>query len=127
MAIRSHHVDLVHLLLQHPNIQPGLASGRGWTPLMYACQFKNLGIVLISHEKTIPPNFIYEAGQSELHIAVATGNVDIVQLLLPHPNIQPGLKDVNGCTPLMIAHSNQNSEIAKLLLEHSYYTGQSTQ
>ncbi|KAJ7580023.1 hypothetical protein C8J56DRAFT_274507 [Mycena floridula] len=105
MAVRSQHVGLVRLLIQHPNLQPGLADEDGWTPLMHACYSEHLEIpkLLVSHEKSIPPNFFYKDGWSELHMAVGIGNVNIVQLLLQHPNIQPGLADRDGWTPLMHA------------------------
>ncbi|KAJ7580026.1 ankyrin repeat-containing domain protein, partial [Mycena floridula] len=95
------------LLLQHPNIQPGLADKNGWTPLMCAYYYEHLEMakLLISHEKSIPLNFVYKDGQSELHIAVCSQNVALVHLLLQHSNIQPGLADKDGWTRLMHACS----------------------
>ncbi|KAJ7580035.1 ankyrin repeat-containing domain protein [Mycena floridula] len=94
---------------------------------MHACFSEHLEIaqLLISHANSIPPNFIYKGGLSELRIAVHCNNVDLVRLLIQQPNIQPGLKDRNGRTPLMNARSHKKAKIAKLLLGHSYYTGQS--
>ncbi|KAJ7575477.1 ankyrin repeat-containing domain protein, partial [Mycena floridula] len=118
LVVLHQNVDLVCLLLQHPNIQPGLAGEDGWTPLMHACCLNNLEIakLLISHEKSIPPNFVYKNRWSELCLAIDNQNVELLHLLLQHPNIQPGLEDVDRWTPLMYPHSHRNFEIAELLL-----------
>ncbi|KAJ7577173.1 ankyrin repeat-containing domain protein, partial [Mycena floridula] len=119
MAALNNNVDIVQLLLQHPNIQPGLVDEIGWTPLMHACNWNNVEMVklLISHEQSIPPNFNYKNGTSELHLA---RNADITRLLFQHPHMQPaiGLADKSGWTPLMHACNQNNVETVKLLISH---------
>lgn len=56
-------------------------------------------------------------GQSALHLAVAAGNLDIANVLLPHAN--PNAVNQFGRTPLMIAAEDGNADLVKLLCQRT--------
>lgn len=55
-----------------------------------------------------------------LHLACRRGNLEAAEILLSHPDIDPGIKDEHGDTPLHEAclHGN-DSIVEKLLLNNS--------
>lgn len=56
-----------------------------------------------------------DSGHTALHIASKLGSKDVAKILLQH-KASVMVKDVNGCTPLYLAASSGNYEIAKLII-----------
>jgi len=52
-----------------------------------------------------------------LHAASNHGHVEVVKLLLAHPNIDVNLKSAGGQTPLSFAGRNGHASVVKLLLK----------
>jgi ankyrin repeat protein len=91
LAAMNSNVNIVKLLLEHPNIDVNIRDVDGWTVLMRVCKYNTYS------------------------------NIEIVKLLLKHPNIDVNIQDVDGWTALIVAVDNNiqsNIEIIKLLLEH---------
>jgi len=61
-------------------------------------------------------DFKYDGKErSVLHIAAINNHISIVKSIIPHfPNIN--MIDIEGATPLMLALSFKNADIAKMLL-----------
>ena len=55
------------------------------------------------------------SGQTALHLAAKLGFKDTAKLLLQHKALVT-VKDSNECTPLYLAASSGNYEIAKLII-----------
>lgn len=55
------------------------------------------------------------SGRTALHLAAKFGFKDVARILLQHKTLVT-TKDVNGCTPLYLAASSGNYEIAKLII-----------
>jgi len=92
------------------------SSGELGTPLQRAFQggFVNIAAFLIRHGADINKT---ERGSSLLDTAVRFGSLETVKFLLD-AGAKPNERDNYGVTPLMYAASGNNSEAAKLLLEH---------
>ena len=56
-----------------------------------------------------------DSGHTALHIASKLGSKDVAKVLLQH-KASVMIKDINGCTPLYLAASSGNYEIAKLII-----------
>ena len=56
-----------------------------------------------------------DSGQTALHIAAKLGFKDVAKVLLQHKALVT-VGDSNGCTPLYLAASSGNYEIAKLII-----------
>lgn len=63
-------------------------------------------------------------GDTPLHIAVNTNNVNMVQLLLAHPNTNKHATNNMGANPLHHAAWNGNRDIVKLLINDANYINQ---
>ena len=56
-----------------------------------------------------------DSRQTALHIAAKLGFKDVAKILLQHKALVT-VKDSSGCTPLYLAASSGNYEIAKLII-----------
>ena len=54
-------------------------------------------------------------GTTALHLAAKLGYKDIVRVLLQH-KASVNVADSNGCTPLYLAASNGNYEVARMII-----------
>ena len=111
------HIDVVNLLLQHPNLKINQQTKRGNTALHIASYNGHTEIAksLLNHSD-IDVNIKNNDGNTPLHKASKNGKTDIVKLLLAHPSINESVntKNDDGKTPLDIA---KNDEIRTLLKE----------
>merc|ERR1712228_988202 len=57
-----------------------------------------------------------QRGHTPLWISALRGHVEVVRVLLSHPNIDIDYKDLSGVTALWAACQNNNSEVVELLL-----------
>jgi len=60
-------------------------------------------------------------GWSALHLASATGNQDLVTIVLAHPVINVNVETTQGDTPFMLACLNGHTATARLLLKDSRF------
>ena len=90
----------------------------GQTPLSYACESGNLEVVdCLFSCQGLDPNVAakYWQDYSPLHIAVISGDEDMVRYLALKENVDYGAKDVDGSTPLDKAIREGHSEIITIL------------
>jgi uncharacterized protein len=114
-AAKQSDVALMRVLLDH-RADPGLATKRGTTALMFAANrgggFRGVGAraseddsvnaVALCLERGAPVNAVDDSGQSALHLAAASGPESMVKLLADN-GADLFLKDQRGRTPLDVA------------------------
>lgn len=90
---------------------------RGFTPLHFAAANRNYKAALALIEKGHATVNLqdFDQGHSPLHLAVAKGDVQMVQLLLDC-GAPVNQEDVDGVTPLHLAAANGFTNVAALLL-----------
>jgi ankyrin repeat protein len=120
-ACRLRNIEIVKLLLEHPNIDVNIKDEHGDTPLFIACDYNRIEIVklLLSHpdiDVNVNSGDYYES--NPLGRACSYNRIEIVKLLLGHPSIDVNIQNKLGNTPLHEACESNNIEIVKLLLQH---------
>jgi ankyrin repeat protein len=94
------------------------ADKEGMTPLHHAAQLGQKGCVEFLIKKNAIVNRGSKREQTPLHLAVKGGHIEIVALLLKHKaDVNPASSFFGG-TPLQIANSHEEPEIADLLRRH---------
>lgn len=93
------------------------SSINGRTALHWACENMHITVVRLLLDKNADVNKCDNKLTTALHIVVARGTVNIVQLMLAHSNkANPNLCDNNGETVLHLACRHLHTEIVVLLL-----------
>jgi ankyrin repeat protein len=93
----------------------GVRDAYGWTPLMRAVDRKRIDFVRLLLQKPGADLAIrQEDDATVLHIAAASGDLDIVRLLVAH-GADRSARDRNGNTAAEIARSADHTEIAEYL------------
>ena len=110
LASENGHSSVVTLLLAK-NVNVGVKDTNGWTPLRWAALNGHATIVKLLLEKVD-----VDAKHKLLLWAASQGDAIIVKLLLAK-NVDAGVKDTNGRTPLWWAALNGHATIVELLLE----------
>ena len=132
-ACRKGHFDIVRHLLSLAASQQ-LVSARGRTALFEAilghhgasyrlkassnhCKVVNL--LVCEFPENLKINFIHnqEFDRTALMLAARLGDVDLVKILLQHPEIDVNLQDLNGMTALYLAAREDHYEVTQLLLD----------
>ena len=123
IAVANINLPLVKYFVGSRQIDPLCLDGIAVTPLHYACMTGNLEIVkyLIDEaqmhqpiETVINIKFI-QSGDSLVHCAASSGNLDVVKLLTETCNAIPYTPNLLGDTPLHAAASRGYTEIVKFL------------
>lgn len=96
---------------------PSLRFSEGKTPLHYAVEQEEVGIVKYLIERKASVHSKNINGTTALHTAVKKGNVEIVKLLL-EAGADPNSQDSLGNTALLINPEKSQGEIIDLLLEY---------
>lgn len=120
--------DIVDLFLSHEDIEVNSQNNVLNTPLHAAAGARHAGVVrrLLSHSK-INCNIVNEAGETALHFACKkkpmsgwedkTHAPDVVRLLAEHPDVEIGVRDAEGKTPLDHAEESGFEESVRVLRE----------
>lgn len=112
LAMRYDAMKVARLLLEQPRLRVDQAAPNGNTALMMAAYQKNMPAVLALLEKGAQIN---RPGWTALHYAAASGDLDIMKLLLErHAYIDA--ESPTGMTPLMLAAREGMEDAVKLLL-----------
>ena len=77
---------------------------------------------LLANLKTEEILNLNEHGYTPFQIACASGNEEIVKIILDHPDIKSmdlNAVDENGCTAFQLACELENNEVVQLLLDHT--------
>jgi ankyrin repeat protein len=116
-AIRNRNcsVDVIRNLLDPDNID---IKEEGQTPLLLSIEKGRLDIAKLLIENGANTNVVTEAQESLLHIAVFKGYQEIVEFLINQNENLINLKMAGGFTPLHLAVLQNQSNIARILLQH---------
>jgi ankyrin repeat protein len=113
VALRYEAAAAIRLLLEHPGLKLEEQAANGNTALMMAAYQKNKPAVQALLAKGAQVN---RPGWTALHYAAASGDLDIIRLLLErHAYIDA--ESPTGTTPLMLAAREGQEDAVKLLLE----------
>ncbi|WP_426335842.1 ankyrin repeat domain-containing protein [Pseudoduganella sp. R-31] len=113
IAMRNDAMRVARLLLAQPGLRIDEQSPNGNTALMMAALQKNKPAVLAILERGAQVN---RPGWTALHYAAASGDLDIMKLLLErHAYIDAA--SPTGTTPLMLAAREGQEDAVKLLLD----------
>eukprot|EP00981_Chlorochromonas_danica_P001655 scaffold367_cov274-Ochromonas_danica.AAC.4 len=119
IAATLDHVEIVRLLLLHPQIEVNAVDDKGPTVLRISVIYNRVEIVrlLLLHPK-IAVNDIDNMGVTVLHISAVKNFPEIMRLLLLHAKIDVNAADGMGVTALHISAALGHVEIVRLLLLH---------
>lgn len=143
MAVTSpgHYVEMVEALMC-PELDPNLARGDGDTPLTLAAKHDarvGVGAYFLLRTTMVPlthkdPNnkdrnnnpvkpmsmarltAIFNESLEMADLFATKHIVNVVHILLSHPNIEPGKPDAEGLSPVILAFRHKNMDIAAVLL-----------
>ena len=104
------------LLLRNPDLA-GQKNKYGMSPLMYAVLRGSQESTKVLLEKGANPNQIHEHGSTPLMVSVLEEQIEILPLLLAHPQILLDRQDLHGATALMYACRQGRINLMTLLLE----------
>lgn len=122
-ACNSRYPEAVELLLSHREIDVNQADNDGITPLISLCQYTNFDKrsdrdraleSLLKCEK-LNVNKTNLNGQTALHVACDSRDINTVRALLAHPDIRTDIPDKNGKTALQISAEANSIEILAAL------------
>ena len=129
LAMEKDNISIFKLLLSYPDIDVNIKCGYGEYKVniihktkYYDIEFLKQLLTSPNSKNIIDVNSLDEDSMGMLHKACVSGNLEIVKLLLEHPNIDVNLKNFSGNTPLHItieySYSDADTDILKLLLAH---------
>jgi ankyrin repeat protein len=113
LALREDSAKVFDVLLNAPAVNLEARANNGDTALMIAAYKGNVGAVKALIAKEVEVN---QTGWTALHYAAASGNNEIVQILLDE-SAYIDAESPNGTTPLMMAARNGHILTVKLLLD----------
>ena len=118
IAIQKSSVSLVKLLLEK-GADPNHCDISEKSPLFTACEQENMEIIsLLIYDGKVDPNFgCMPVEKQPLWVACIKGHLDIALFLLEH-KANPDLIDGEDHHLLFKAHSNEQHEIVRLMLEY---------
>ncbi|KAJ7576452.1 ankyrin repeat-containing domain protein [Mycena floridula] len=125
-AAESSYTQIADLLCWRADVNPNSYDNDGKPPLYYAIHYNHVETVRILLR--LPnidlgpfqpsPRQVWEDLDSPLKVAAQLGDVDIVDCLLKHPDVDPNWKG-HGKTPLAYAIMRGHLEVVNLFLQHS--------
>jgi ankyrin repeat protein len=118
VAISSNHVKIAKFFASLPNIEANSRDSFHFTPLAWAVMLSRGRILksmltIDSIDVNAPVN---SSSITPLIFAVDQGNEKIVKILLSHPGINLGAKNLRGDTALTLALRRQHVKIAQMLV-----------
>jgi ankyrin repeat protein len=120
-ACREGHVSIVEQLLARHDVNFNARGNFRSTPLIVACIHNQVEIVNLLLAKRgdlgLAINIVDNSGDNALVSAAFYGYIDIVKLLLDHPDVNPNVVGVYG-TALMNGSRGRSPGVVKLLLDH---------
>jgi ankyrin repeat protein len=117
LAARAGHRDLL-AFFHSKGLSVDESDKNKMTPLHHAAEFGQKSCVEFLIEKKANVNGGAKGEQTPLHLAVKGGHIEVVALLLRHKaNVSPEGSLFVG-TPLQIANTHEEPEIAELLKKH---------
>ena len=121
LGVCEGHDSIVSLLLLHPETDPNLAESHGESPV-YCAALKNHARIMrmLCTDTRVDVNRRTRLdGSTALCVAAELGLVEIVNILMTHPCLNPNAGKFDGWTPLHIASERGHESIVDALLAHS--------
>jgi ankyrin repeat protein len=115
-ASKYGHIHVVKVLLEARTTNLNLKDREGWTPLMWAINYRHNGIVKLLLEHKADVNTRDKTGMTPLHFATRYGQFEIAKLILQTGCADVNLPDLAGWTPLHQAARWKQDDIAQLIL-----------
>ena len=121
LAVFRNNQQLVELLLAR-NIDIDSRNDLGDTALSIAIQSSKVDLVklILNHKKCNESmvNMKNLNGKSPLHITCASGNVQLLEILLDNEFVNIDIQDKDGLTPLHILIEQDNIALVKVFIEY---------
>ncbi|KAJ7598909.1 ankyrin repeat-containing domain protein [Mycena floridula] len=126
-AAERGHLEVVRLLLARNSRGVDHQNQHGWTPLSMAAwnghesivklllQSNNVNIDAVNHYHRTALSY---SAMNAISYASRYGRVEVVELLLQSPDIQPDIADDDGFTPLIYSARGGHELVSRRLLEH---------
>ncbi|EAY08546.1 hypothetical protein TVAG_487730 [Trichomonas vaginalis G3] len=120
-SVKNCNSRVTKILLECDRVDLNAKDDNGYTALLYACRNASLYDVklLMSKGEKINPNLKSKKGDFPLKFAVISGNEEIIDKLLEHPNIDVNNRDDEGCTALFHAARLSKSSTILQIMEQS--------
>lgn len=121
-AIKLGYTNMVEAILDIEGVNVNIQSKKlgNKTPSMLAALWQReeaLNLLFSKHEKKIDINLQDELGATALTIAVKSGNLKNVGIILLHPDVDINIADKGGNTALIIAAMNGHARIVRTLIQ----------
>ena len=118
-AVNNDRVDVLRVLLAHPECDPNRVVQGGWTPLAAAAADNQAEAVQALTEcPRVDVNHPNDRGETPLGMAAKAGHTEVVRALLTRDDCDVNLPNKKGYAPLHLAAMRGRTEEAKLLVEH---------
>ena len=121
-ASRHGHVEVVKLLLAHPNINVNLKDKDGQTPFSRACQFRKVSVVqLMLNDPRVDLTLSDNSGRTPLWWASFNGHDEVIEWLIASGRDLGDVKNKKGkwngyyCTAFEVARGKGNLKAMALL------------
>ncbi|KAF4340141.1 ankyrin repeat domain protein [Fusarium beomiforme] len=115
-AAKYGHIHVVRVLLEARKTNVNPKDGRGWTPLMWAINYRHIGVIKLLLEHKGDVNIRDKTGMTPLHFATRYGQSEIAKLILKTGRTDVNIPDLSGLTPLHQAARRKQDDIAQLIL-----------
>ncbi|KAF4473758.1 Ankyrin repeat domain containing protein 50 [Fusarium agapanthi] len=115
-ASKYGHIHVVRVLLEARKTNLNPRDGCGWTPLMWAINYRHSRIIKLLLEHKADVNTRDKTGMTPLHFATRYGQFEIAKLILQTGCADVNLPDLAGLTPLHLAARWKRDDIAQLIL-----------
>jgi ankyrin repeat protein len=118
-ACKKGHVSIVEQLLARHDVNFNARGAFTSTPLIAACRRNRVEIIklLFTKRGSLDPTIVDMAGNDALRSAASYGYVDIMKLLLDHPDVDPNSSGRGGDTALIHVSRHGFPDAVKLLLD----------
>ncbi|KAF9784232.1 hypothetical protein IL306_007745 [Fusarium sp. DS 682] len=115
-AAKYGHLHVVRVLLEAGKTNVNPKDGWGWTPLMWAINYRHIRVIklLLGHKADV--NVKDKTGMTPLHFATRYGQFEIAKLILQTGRADVNISDLAGLTPLHQAARWKQDDIAQLIL-----------
>ena len=117
-AVHGGHVGVVHMFLEHANLEPDASDYTGQTPLMLAAYrgYEEIAGLLLGRGD-VHAGAKDKNGRTALSWAAARGHDNIVRLLLARDDVDRNVEENGGQTPLYWAEAYNHTTIVAMLRE----------
>ncbi|KAF5613591.1 ankyrin repeat domain protein [Fusarium subglutinans] len=115
-AAKYGHINVVRVLVEAKETNINLKDGEGWTPLMWAINYRHNRIIKLLLEHKAEVNIRDRAGMTPLHFATRYGQFEVAKLILQTGRADVNMPDLTGLTPLHQTARWKQDDIAQLIL-----------